>query len=192
MCGDYFSNSDPSVLQIDNDIRARGFVEHSILIMTPSRGCNKHVGNGYFTTAALRTIERKENTYETSLEELMDIFNGVKSECSQKASVVEESSNVSPLDFDSPNRLTPDNYYVLTGLNLKDFDNLCSYLPPVSLRNTPNRTTRTAVACLLMKLRLGISYQVLATLFSFPDRRLLLEPFTVLIKFLLNNLFADS
>ena len=171
VCGDYFPSSDFSVLQIDNDIRARAFFEHSILIMTLSRCCNKHVSNGYFTTAALRAIERKENTYEASLEELMDTFNGVKSEYSQKASVVEESSNVSPLDFDSPNRLTSDNYYVLTGLNRIDFDNLCSYLPPVSLRNTPNRTACTAVARLLMKLRLGISYQVLATLFSFPDRR---------------------
>ena len=57
------------------------------------------------------------------------------------------------------------------GLIRKDFDNLCACLPPVSLRNTQNRTTRTAVACLLMKLRLGISNQVLATLFSFLDKR---------------------
>ena len=53
----------------------------------------------------------------------------------------------------------------------KDFDNLCSCLPPVSLRNTQNRTASTAVACLLMKLRLDISNQVLAALFSFLDKR---------------------
>ena len=57
------------------------------------------------------------------------------------------------------------------GLVRKDFGNLCSCLPPVSLRNTQNPTARTAVACLLMKLRLGISNQVLATLFSFLDKR---------------------
>ena len=39
-----------------------------------------------------------------------------------------------------------------------------------SLRNTQNRTARVAVACLLVKLRLGISHQVLAALFSFPDK----------------------
>ena len=101
----------------------------------------------------------------------MDTFSAIKSEYSPKISEVEGVSDVAPLDFDSPTRLASDNYYVLTGLIRKDFDNLCSYLPPVSLRNTQNRTAHTAVPCLLMKLRLDISNQVLATLFSFPDRR---------------------
>ena len=171
VCSDYFSNSNSSVLQIKNDLRVRAFVEHSILIMTPSRCCNKHVSNGYFTTAALRAIERKEKACEASLEELMDMFSAIKSEYSPKISVVEAVSDVAQLDFDSPTRLASDNYYVLAGLLRKDFNNLCSCLPSVSLRNTQNRTARTAVACLLMKLRLGISNQVLATLFSFPDRR---------------------
>ena len=60
VCGDYFSNSDSSVLQIENDIRVRAFIEHSILIIAPLRCCNKHVSNGYFTTTALQVIERKE------------------------------------------------------------------------------------------------------------------------------------
>ena len=64
VCGDYFSNSDSSVLQTENDIRTRAyFVEHSILIMVPSRCCNKHVNNGYFTTTALQVIEREEKTW---------------------------------------------------------------------------------------------------------------------------------
>ena len=170
VCGDYFLNSDSSVLQIENDIRVRAFIEHSILIMAPLRCCNKHVSNGYFTTTALQVIERKEKTCEASLEELMDMFSAIKSEYSPKISIVEGVSDVEPLDFDSSTCLAPDNYYVLTGLIRKDFDNLCSCLPPVSLRNTQNRTARTAVACLLMKLRLGISNQVLATLVSFPDK----------------------
>ena len=101
----------------------------------------------------------------------MDMFSAIKSEYSPKILVVEGVSDVARLDFDSSTRLASDNYYVLTGLIRKDFDNLCSCLPPISLRNTQNRTARTAVACLLMKLRLGISNQVLATLFSFPDKR---------------------
>ena len=171
VCGDYFSNSDSSVLQIEGDIRVRAFIEHSILIMASSRCCNKHVSNGYFTTTTLQVIERKEKTCEASLEELMDMFSAIKSEYSPKISVIEGASDVAPLDFDSPTPLASENYYVLTGPVRKDFDNLCSCLPPVSLRYTQNRTARTAVACLLMKLRLGISNQVLATLFSFPDRR---------------------
>ena len=112
-------NSESSVLQIENDIRARAFVEHSILIMVPSRCCNKHVSSGYFTTTALQIIERKEKTCEASLEELMDMFNAIRSEYSPKTSVVEGSSDVPPMNFDPPTRLTSDNYYVLTGLNRK-------------------------------------------------------------------------
>ena len=171
MWGDYFSNSDSSVLQIENDIRVRAFIEHSILIMAPSRYCNKHISNGYFTTTALQVIEKKEKTCEASLEELMDMFNAIKSEYSPKISVVEGVSDAAPLDFNSSTCLTHDNYYALTGLNRKGFDNLCSSLPPVSLRNTQNQTARAAAACPLMKLRLRISNQVLATLFSFSDKR---------------------
>ena len=94
--------------------------------MAPSRYCNKHISNGYFTTTALQVIERKEKTCEAGLEELMDMFSAIKSEYSPKISVVEGVSDAAPLDFDSPTRLASDNYYVLTGLIRKDFDNLCS------------------------------------------------------------------
>ena len=104
VCGDYFLNSDSSVLQIENDIRVRAFIEHSTLIIAPSRCCNKHISNGYFTTTALQVIERKEKTCEASLEELMDMFSAIKSEYSPKISVVEGVSDVAPLDFDSPTR----------------------------------------------------------------------------------------
>lgn len=39
------------------------------------------------------------------------------------------------------------------------------------MRNTENRSISTAIGCLLMKLRLGLSNTVLATIFSFDDKR---------------------
>ena len=60
---------------------------------------------------------------------------------------------------------------MLTGLTRDQFNNLCSEIPPSALRHTNIRTPRTAIACLLVKLRLGLSHQTLCTLFSVEDKR---------------------
>jgi hypothetical protein len=170
VCGDYFSNIKHSSLQIESCIRTRALIEHDILIMQPARCCIKHISHHYFTTAALQRIQSNEKMCEANLEELMDILNAIKSEVLPKLSMVEGHENVPPLNFDDTTCLSSNNYSILTGLSRKDFDNLCSCIPSVALRNTQNRTARIAIACLLMKLRLGISHQVLAALFSFPDK----------------------
>ena len=170
VCGDYFANSEYSSLQIESYIRIRALIEHGILAMTPARCCTKHISNGYFTPAALQIIPKQEKACEASSEELIDIFNVMKSELLPILSKTEGNHDAPPLNFEDTTYLTSDNYYVLTGLNRRDFNNLCSCIPPSSLRNTQNRTARVAVACLLVKLRLGISHQVLAALFSFPDK----------------------
>ena len=170
VCGDYFANSEYSSLQIESYITIGELIEHGILAMTPARCCTKHISNGYFTPAALQIIQKQEKTCEASSEELIDIFNVMKSELLPILSKIEGNHDAPPLNFEDTTYLTSDNYYVLTGLNRKDFNNLCSCIPPSSSRNTQNRTARVAVACLLVKLRLSVSHQVLAALFSFPDK----------------------
>ena len=71
---------------------------------------------------------------------------------------MEDFSKAPSLNFDEIRCLTSDNYYVLTGLSHTDFDNLTSRIPSSTLKHTQNRSARTAIACLLMKLRLGISH----------------------------------
>ena len=97
--------------------------------MTPARCCRKHINNGYFTATALQIIQRQEKICEANSEELIDIFNVMKSELLPKVSKIEENHDVPPLDFEGTTHLTSDNYCVLTGLNRKDFDNLCSCIP---------------------------------------------------------------
>ncbi len=101
----------------------------------------------------------------------MNIFTVVENDSLPQMSTIKDISNAPPLNFDNSISITSDNYYVLTGLRSKDFDNFCSCIPPSSLRNTQNRSARNAIACLLVKLRLRISHEVLATLFSFNDKR---------------------
>ncbi|CAF4463173.1 unnamed protein product [Rotaria socialis] len=160
-----------STLVSSNDVRAPAFLEHDILIVFGSRCCVKHIDSGYLNAGALQRIRNNENKCYLCVEEFVNIFTIVKNEFLLKASTIKELNNAPPLNFDDLTSLTSDNYYVLTGLNRVDFDDLCSRIPSPALRSTHNRSARTAIACLLMKLRLGISNQVLATLFSFNDKR---------------------
>ncbi|CAF1525916.1 unnamed protein product [Didymodactylos carnosus] len=75
------------------------------------------------------------------------------------------------LDFDDCNAISNDEYYTLTSLNKAQFDNLIKEIAVSPIRNTSIRSIRTAVACLLCKLRLGLSNTVLGLLFELPDKR---------------------
>ena len=76
-----------------------------------------------------------------------------------------------PLNFDDHEEpMSDNNYYVLTGLTRDQFNDLCSYIPPCSLRYSDIRTPRMAIAILLVKLRLGLSHRALCTLFGLEDK----------------------
>ncbi|CAF3216884.1 unnamed protein product [Rotaria sp. Silwood2] len=170
ICNIDFSSNSPALV-FTNDIRARAFLEDDILISFGSRCCEKHISAGYLNAGALQRIRKEENKCYLTMEEFIDMLVIIKNAFLLKVSTIEDFRNAPLLNFDDLTRITSDNYYVLTGLSRANFDNLCSRIPSSALRNTPNRSARTAIACLLMKLRLGISHQVLATLFSFKDKR---------------------
>ena len=79
----------------------------------------------------------------------MNIFVVVKNELLLKASIIENLNNVPPLNFDDLTSLTSENYYVLTGLSSSDFDNLCSRIPSMALRNIQNRSARNCCRLLI-------------------------------------------
>ena len=60
--------------------------------------------------------------------------------------------------------MTDEDYTRLTGITKDKFNIVHESLS--SLRSTPSRSTRTALAMLLMKLRAGLSLAVLSTLFG--------------------------
>ena len=64
------------------------------------------------------------------------------------------------LDFDNPQSLSDDEYKTLTSLSKVQFDDLISRIITSDIRNTSNRSIRTAVAIMLCKLRLGLSNSV--------------------------------
>ena len=74
-------------------------------------------------------------------------------------------------DFDNREFLSDDEYRIFTSLSKAQFDDLVWQISESSIRNSSNRSIRTALAILLCKLRLGLSNSLLAVLFQLPDKR---------------------
>ena len=74
-------------------------------------------------------------------------------------------------DFDSLGYLSEDDCETMIGLSKIQFEDLIQHFSSSNLRDSSNRSARTAIAILLCKLRLGISNRLLATLFQLPNQR---------------------
>jgi hypothetical protein len=75
------------------------------------------------------------------------------------------------LDFDDYLRMTDADYTLLTGFTRAQHTRILSYIPPTALKNSVTRSARSALACLLMKLKLGLSNSVLASMVGISDKR---------------------
>jgi hypothetical protein len=103
---------------------------------------------------------------------MIKLFQVIKDEIQNKEKQINNMKDRSPLNFDDHEEpMSDQNYHVLTGLTRDQFNDLCSYLPPFSLRHTDVRTPRMAIAILLVKLRLGLSHQALCTLFGLENKK---------------------
>lgn len=90
-----------------------------------------------------------------------------------QVSIQEALKSRPPIDFDDNSAITTVDYKVLTGLSQEQFNDLCDSIPQSSIYNTKNRTARTAIGALLMKLRLGISHETLGALLGLHDRKVI-------------------
>lgn len=72
--------------------------------------------------------------------------------------------SITRLDFENPLSLSDEDYHHLTGLSRDQFSKVLSSL--TTLRNTSVRSTRNCLAIFLVKLRTGLSNNLLAVLFS--------------------------
>jgi hypothetical protein len=74
-------------------------------------------------------------------------------------------------NFDDPRALTDDEYPLLTSLSRKDFNEFVEIISSSNIRNSCNRSVRSAIGIYLCKLRLGLSNRLLACMFELPDKR---------------------
>jgi hypothetical protein len=66
--------------------------------------------------------------------------------------------------------MTDADYTKLTGFTRAQHTRILSYVPSTALKNSANRSIRCALGCLLMKLKLGLSNSVLASMVGVYDK----------------------
>ncbi|CAF4032731.1 unnamed protein product [Rotaria sp. Silwood1] len=172
VCGTYYSKTYSSYCSINEIMRAETLLTHGIVIRNGSTCCEKHLDKNQFKTDAIASIKKKiPNTSTISRDELLHSHNDLNVAYRRLQSMLDEANRRSAIDFDDLYRLTDEPYFILTGITKNNFLDLCSSIPSTSLRQSESRSANQAVSCLLVKLRLGLSHEVLATLFSLPDKK---------------------
>jgi hypothetical protein len=153
---------------ISETVRLKLLTHHIIYLPPDVRCCDKHLNNSDIKLEALNMI-RQNYPPITSI-----MVNAVPHLISQLTSHLQKSTfdtfteRQPSISFDNPLAYTDNDYYILIGIHKSDFHTLCRQ---IEMRNTDNRSISMAVGCLLTKLRLGLSNEVLSTLFSIKDKR---------------------
>ena len=73
-------------------------------------------------------------------------------------------------NFDDLRDLSDDEYHLLTGLSKYDFNELADIVSTSNIRNSSNRSIRTAIGIYLSKIHLGLSNRLLASMFLLSDK----------------------
>ncbi|XP_033725099.1 uncharacterized protein LOC117315068 [Pecten maximus] len=150
---------DTKLTVITAEARYRLFIEKGHLLKCGSRCCVNHLCDKYFTRECIENIEDHTKHNEQSQFNRTDIINLISS--IREIAIRHEKTRI---DFDNVNALTESDYVNLTGLSKTDFEYLCEHV--TTIRSTKNRTSRTCLALLLVKLRSGMSNTLLSTLFN--------------------------
>lgn len=141
---------------IPAEVRYRLFIEKECLLLAGSRCCSCHFADNYFTQATLNDIKfTTKSPTDFNRADLMNLINYVRT--------IALKNEQSRIDFDG-DKLTDADYLSLTGITKANFDDICSHL--TTIRNNKNRSSRTCIALLLVKLRSGMSNRLLSTLFN--------------------------
>ncbi|CAF3037500.1 unnamed protein product [Rotaria sp. Silwood2] len=160
-------------IEINSSVRLYTLLEHHIYIQHKTRCCSKHISNDSLKVESIENIKQHKKRYcMIHREELIDLFNDMKNELRKNYLKINELAKNPPLNFDDTKVCLPEKaYQVLMGITRDQFDDLCSHIPRSKLRTSDLRTSRTAIAMLLVKLRLGISHETLCTLFGLESKR---------------------
>jgi hypothetical protein len=152
----------PPTWTIREDDRNEMFMRRHIEIPVRSQCCDAHIKDGHLSREAFLSLTpyKVENRL-VSREKLMNILQSYRQRIISKKY----------LDFDDHLGMTDADYTKLTGFTRDQHTRILSFIPSTALRNSATRSVRSALACLLMKLKLGLSNSVLASMLGISDKR---------------------
>ena len=136
-------------------------IRRNVHIPKGSRCCKDHTFNGYL----LRETFFELSGYKTN-DKIFDCSNIINT--LQKLGTMVNSNK--HIDFDDAFSLSDTDYKNLTGFTRAQHDRVLAYIPSTALKNSINRSPRCALACLLTKLRLGLSNAILATMLGIDNK----------------------
>jgi hypothetical protein len=137
-------------------------LKKNIFIPEGSRCCSDHMINHRLKTAAIDRLAPLSIQYRTFNS------NDIQLLITKWQMLFERQKR---LDFDNLDSLSDDECKAFTSLSKTQFDDLIFQISTSKIRNSSNRSIRTAIAILLCKLRLGLSNKILAILFQLPEKR---------------------
>ena len=159
ICGPRRTDSRPFYLKrLKPEARAKIFSKTGIFVPAQARACVKHFDGDNLHSECYGKIQIESHNFDASDKDITDLLSSMRK--------MTESSN--KLDFHSEDSLSDSDYLRLTGIDKSQFETMHSCL--TSVYSTEVRSSRTALALLLVKLRTGLSLPVLSTLFGIKKR----------------------
>ena len=148
-------NSSVKLTKLSPKQRVNIFIKTGFIVKEGARVCVTHVSGDALKDGCYSKITSVSDSAELENSEMAQILNELREIANKKSHA---------LDFDNDNAMTDEDYIRLTGITKFQFHIVHDSLS--SLRSTSSRSTRTALALLLVKLRTGLSLAVLSTLFG--------------------------
>ena len=145
----------PKLIVASSSARFSAFLHKEIIIPPGSRCCPTHIEDDEFKPGVLDNLQ----TFDSSLVNRATIL-----ELISKIRHYAIQNSTCRFSFE-PSKMNSDDYQTLTGISKENFEDLHSYISN-DVRNTQNRGTRMSLGIFLLKLRSGISNQLLSTIFG--------------------------
>ncbi|CAF2752640.1 unnamed protein product [Rotaria sp. Silwood2] len=171
VCHDYFLKIKTRCSEINQSTRSNMLLTYNIIVSDGSTCCSKHLQDDEFKEDAIELMKKIQQYYNVTIDELMQSLTDLKISFARLKSLLSKTLYRPAINFDDTQMMS-DQYFILTGISKESFDNLCSHISATRLRQSGLRSTRQSIGCLLVKLRLGVSNQTLATLLCLFDRRI--------------------
>ena len=138
------------------------FIRRHIDIPAGSRCCGSHtIDKRLSREAFLSLMPYKVQNRSFSSEDLVNMIQSYRKRINSNKHI----------DFDDCLSLTDDDYMKLTGFSRAQHNHILSFIPSTALKSSVTRSPRSALAYLLMKLKLGLSNSILASLTGINDKR---------------------
>ena len=149
------TNSSVKLTKLSPKQRVSIFIKTGIIVNEGTRVCGSHVNADALKDECYCKITPVSDSANVQSSEIAQLLRELREIANKKAN---------GLNFDNDDAMTDEDYTRLTGITKDQFNTVHESLS--SLRSTSSRSTRTALAMLLVKLRTGLSLAILSTLFG--------------------------